>query len=840
MKRKRIISIVLICIMFMSMLPLNVNNIKAAESWLWPAKDCYTVSSNYGLRDLYGTGSFSNKHYGIDIVGSSSTLGKAVYASKSGTVYESCNTIADNTFINNSCGNYVAINHGDGTYSIYMHLRPNGVKTSGSVRQGDIIGYIGNTGHSYGAHLHFQIYTNPSNRNGTTLNPMPTNSNISIRNQYVLPSGWSSEKTTYFFENPISTSLSISGENVPGDINLGGVFSIKGTVTSSNNITKVTVGCYDSSGNMRTGASAEPNTKSYNIANLDSQVRFNDLSIGTYTYKVIATDTAETKTLVSSTFKILGTGSTSTAINPEGCLDSVAGGNGTITVSGWAFDRNDVNASLEIHVYVGGTYSDGKAVFGTQIKADKLRTDVNNVHGTGEYHGFSDTITVPVVGTYPVYVYAINVGGRVGTNYNTLLGNKTVTITGDKDGPTISNIKVEKDELGYSVTCDVSDEAGIDHVQFPSWTAYNDQDDLVGSDGSWPSLECHRGTVSNGKAAFRVNRSDHKNEYGVYYTHIYAYDTYGNVTCEQIVVELEEQHTYESIVTKAATCTENGTKTYRCECGNSYTEPINALGHELGTWEVQNEESCTVTGLKVKNCNRAGCDYTESQTIDATGHVYNDWKVVEEATTTKKGLKARECSYCGEQEIEIIAKLDDQPSVQINPFKDVSEKAYYYNAVLWALENKITSGLAYDTFAPDFDCTRAEVVTFLWRANGCPEPNMSWSAFKDVPDNAYYSKAVRWATENGITSGYNSEIFGSNDKVTRCQFVTFLWRMEGRPEPFRSEKGFSDITSKAYYYKAVLWAVESGITAGYYQDMFAPDMSCTRCQVVSFLYRAYE
>ena len=199
--KKRLLSILLAAVMVLTMLPLGlVETAEATEDWLWPAENCYIVSSNYGARDLYGTGNYDNYHRGIDIIGANGTLGKPIRAAKSGTIYSRNASIADNTYVAGSMGNYVAINHGDGTYSVYMHMRPNGVASTGTVRQGDIIGYIGNTGDSYGAHLHFQIYTNPNNMSGSTLNPMPTNGNITIQNRYVLPSGWASEKTTYVFE----------------------------------------------------------------------------------------------------------------------------------------------------------------------------------------------------------------------------------------------------------------------------------------------------------------------------------------------------------------------------------------------------------------------------------------------------------------------------------------------------------------------------------------------------------------------------------------------------------------------------------------------------------------
>lgn len=148
--RKRVASFALVLAWLLSFIPTAF----AAESWLWPADGCLIVSSNFGMRDLNGDGKYSSDeyHHGIDIRGSSGTSGKPVRAAKSGTVYQGENTIQDNTFIKNSMGNYTMIDHGDGTYSVYMHMKP-GNKTSGIVKRGDVIGYIGNTGTSYGAHL---------------------------------------------------------------------------------------------------------------------------------------------------------------------------------------------------------------------------------------------------------------------------------------------------------------------------------------------------------------------------------------------------------------------------------------------------------------------------------------------------------------------------------------------------------------------------------------------------------------------------------------------------------------------------------------------------------------
>ena len=210
MKRLKKVVCWLICIVVLfSIMPALGNQSFAAETWLWPAADCLIISSNFGWRswtDDYGY--HEGNHGGIDIIGANGTAGKPVRATKSGEIYDGCNTIADNTYIAGSCGNYTCIDHGDGTFSIYMHMKP-GNKVSGTVAQGETIGYIGNTGESGGYHLHFELYTEKWNRQGSRLNPMPTNPEITIYNSYVLPSGWPSEKKTYVFDiTPSNASVS--------------------------------------------------------------------------------------------------------------------------------------------------------------------------------------------------------------------------------------------------------------------------------------------------------------------------------------------------------------------------------------------------------------------------------------------------------------------------------------------------------------------------------------------------------------------------------------------------------------------------------------------------------
>ncbi|MGN0335652.1 MAG: beta-N-acetylglucosaminidase domain-containing protein [Lachnospiraceae bacterium] len=171
----------------------------------------------------------------------------------------------------------------------------------------------------------------------------------------------------------------------------------------------------------------------------------------------------------------------------------------------------------------------------------------------------------------------------------------------------------------------------------------------------------------------------------------------------------------------------------------------------------------------------------------------------------------------------------------INPFEDVTEDDFFYDAVLWAAEKRIVEGYTDTEFAPDLACTRGEVVTFLWRANGMPKAEQG-SGFKDVADDSYCAVAVAWAVENGITDGWTETEFAPEMTVTRGQAVTFLWRANGMPEAEQGS-GFADVETDAYYADAVAWAVENGITNGWTETEFAPEETVTRGQAVTFLYR---
>ena len=259
---------------------------------------------------------------------------------------------------------------------------------------------------------------------------------------------------------------------------------------------------------------------------------------------------------------------------------------------------------------------------------------------------------------------------------------------------------------------------------------------------------------------------------------------------EPPVTEPPHTHSYTTKVT-APTCTEKGYTTYTCSCGDTYT------GNEVA----------------------------------ATGHSFGAWVIVKDASSKEVGKEERACA-CGEKETRDIAKLT-------NKFTDVKATDYYYEPVLWAVNKGITAGTSTTTFGPATPCTRAQVVTFLWRTAGSPEPKATSTTFTDVKAGDYYYKAVLWAVEEGITSGMSATSFGSSYICTRAQVVTFLWRAAGSPEAKNTTSTFADVKSTDYYCKAVLWAVEEGITAGMSATSFGSTTNCTRGQIVTFLYKAY-
>ena len=623
-------------------------------------------------------------------------------------------------------------------------------------------------------------------------------------------------------------------------------------------------------------------------------------------------------------------------------LDSVDSPSaGKIHVRGWAFDPDNTSGTVPIHVYTTAAQ-----VIGV-VDANAYRPDVDNAYHCGAYHGFDAVFTTGLSGLLTVQAAAINVFGGGNNHWS---DGREVTVAADTESPKITDVRIsERSSTGYTVTCTVEDNVGIEKVEFPTWTISGDQDDLV-----W-----HVGTIDGNTASCRINVSDHNNEVNcTYITHIYAYDYAGNAAQFGTSARVDAMPPVISDI-KIENVSDDG---YDIVC-NVADEDDAGLGRVLfPTWTSKDDQDDldpawaenplylgTIEGSTVRyrvntsdHNGEKGYYFTHIYASDASGN--SDWLAVDAyigdirerseyiyqtgsfngsqyIVFTNKSYWSAASTYCqslgghlatisskaendyvlsllepgagpywigandiaqegefvwangeafeytnwrngepnnldGRQDCGCITSdgtWDDEnvnvphpfvleiedPEPVANPFSDVPEGKFYTDAVLWAVNQdpQVTSGYADGTFRPDQTCTRAQVVTFLWRAKGCPEPTTTVNPFKDVSASAYYYKAVLWAVENNITTGYADGTFRPDGECTRGHVVTFLWRLEGSPAPQSTANPFKDVPAGKFYTSAALWAVENHITTGYSDGTFRPDGACTRGHVVTFLYR---
>lgn len=200
--------------------------------------------------------------------------------------------------------------------------------------------------------------------------------------------------------------------------------------------------------------------------------------------------------------------------------------------------------------------------------------------------------------------------------------------------------------------------------------------------------------------------------------------------------------------------------------------------------------------------------------------------------------------YCPHRTLDLgwprfVAMVQAELDALDSGFVDVPMNTWYTNAVIWAAGTGIASGVDAEHFDPDVTCTRAQALTFLWRALGKPEVEQ-YGVFEDVPGGAYYAEAVNWAYWTSVANGIGGDSFGPDAPCTRGQVITFLWRAMGKPAPGVIEPDIQDVPEGAYYHHAVHWALEKGITAGTDNHHFEPDAPCTRAQIVTFLWRAFK
>ncbi len=264
------------------------------------------------------------------------------------------------------------------------------------------------------------------------------------------------------------------------------------------------------------------------------------------------------------------------------------------------------------------------------------------------------------------------------------------------------------------------------------------------------------------------------------------------------------------------------------------------IAHTAGKLIVDTAATCGTAGVGHKECTVCTMPTESNIVIPATGkHSYDKGVITTKPTTEKTGIKTFTCKTCGTTKTETVAKLPKEESKPKVSFTDVKKSDYYYDAVAWAVELGVTTGTSKTTFGPEESCTRAQAVTFLWRAAGSPAPKGSNNPFTDVKKSDYYYKAVLWAVEKNVTTGTSKTTFSPDDACTRGQIVAFLHRAQGGKK-VSAANPFTDVKKNDYYYNAVLWAVKNNVTTGTSSTTFSPNDTCTRGQIVTFLYRAVE
>ena len=276
-----------------------------------------------------------------------------------------------------------------------------------------------------------------------------------------------------------------------------------------------------------------------------------------------------------------------------------------------------------------------------------------------------------------------------------------------------------------------------------------------------------------------------------------------------------------------ASCTVTVTRASSSSGSHTTYYPVNTPAKsEDGSVVVSPKSASKGSAVTVTVTPESGYQVSSVQAVDKDG---------KKLTLTDKGDGKYTFVMPGSK-VEVSASFAQvQKPEEPSPYRDVSKDSYYYDAVQWASDKGITNGVSDGVFAPDWVCTRGQIVTFLWRSVGSPAPKTAEMPFADVAEDAYYAQAVLWAVENGITKGTSETTFSPDQTCTRAHAVAFLYRLAGSPAVTGSS--FQDVAADAYYNAAVAWAVQQGITNGTSETTFSPDETCTRAQIVTFLYR---
>lgn len=623
-------------------------------------------------------------------------------------------------------------------------------------------------------------------------------------------------------------AATISGLNMPDSIATGGNPELSGTIAGNFNFTWVWVGIdhlgqYDHVSQAQTN----PMTSTYDLSTLLNQLDFAGLSAGSYTLKVEATGGDKYWTLYAKNFTVK---------------------DGNMKVTG---------VSVPSTIYVGenvsitGTVSAAFPITWVWAGVDTVRTYDHIIQAQANpmstSYSLNGLLSQLDLSSLPIGNYTYKIEGICGYKYFVLYAQNfsvvakpaTMTVTFNPNGGSVSPT---------SKTVTYGSAYGT--LPTPTRTYYNFDGWYTSASGGSKVTASTTVTATTNHSLYahwtHVCANGHNYNYAVVTAPTTSATGTLIGTCSRCgattTITLPKLTTadYNYSVIQAATCTANGTGRYTWKTTTygtfSFDVTIPKTGHSYT--ETVNPPTCTAQGYTTYTCSVCGDSYKDSYT-NAVGHAWDTGVITKPATETETGIKTFTCTRCGETKTEVIPKLDGT----VNPFVDVIEGKYYYGPVLWAYyhEPRITSGLDATHFGPDATCTRAQIMTFLWHAKNDPTPMNLTNPFTDVEPGKYYEKPILWAYYNTprVTGGTTTSTFGINDPCLREQVVAFLWKAAGAPEPETINNPFTDVIEGKYYFKAVLWAVENGITKGVSATTFGVGQTCTRAQIVTFLYAAY-
>ncbi len=644
-------------------------------------------------------------------------------------------------------------------------------------------------------------------------------------NNYWYKGTTSAGKSGYVFSGHTSVKafryddVAIANVSKPSSLYVGDKYSIKGDISSKiNKIYSVNGYIYPNGvtagSNYLFGKTDTINSRGYSLLNsaVDLALKFNELSAGTYCYVVTAnvknyycTDGKTLKNqskdvgLVTSSFTVKN----KYYLDVNGLLDGANAGN----TSGYGtFD-----------VYINGVQKANDATdYYVQWPAG-TKYEIKDIKATGShvYNGVAEGSLSGTMGSSKVNI-RLSFSTASGIPASIIVDSKDVTLNlASNPSTTVKITAVGNLPVNYSFRFDLS---GYDTLLKGAWGEWEES-----SNGrSCPLMISAAGNACGSAkiAVYLIDTAKNNAILDTLYLNVRVTDAGGNDGFYDIPTELEiPANSSKSVLIG---CTADLTQGNKIELisGN----PNVVSGQWAGPESDGKQKLILQTGTE-------GEAVVTVRIVDANG-----------AVLASRDIAVKSCKNSGTPgKSDSSLPCDGGKTCPGKMFKDMPAKGNWaHDAIDWAVDKGVTNGTDKTHFSPLAGCTRGHVVTFLWRSVGCPEPTGKNSPFRDVKKGAFYYKAVLWAVENGVTKGTSATTFSPNATCTRGQIVTFLYRFKGSSRSVTAQSSFKDVSKTAFYYPAMLWAVECGITNGTSKTTFAPGATCTRGQVVTFLYRASQ